>query len=201
MRHFTVTLTQPQVFLLEWLGKEEWSAYGECRSRDLDVLLALGLATLAQEPPTDRTGVGLTGSARALLWGNPEPPFGAMTDAVRDVLDEKRRHVIVEGWTPEHDDEHKAGELSAAGACYAMYATERQLGEPPPCDCPPPRWPWDRGWWKPNGVRRSLVKACSLLLAEIEKIDRFTDEQDRAAPAAQRPQLRLVEPTSEGGPR
>jgi hypothetical protein len=95
------------------------------------------------------------------------------TRAIADVIAERRRQIVEERWTPKHDDEHAPGDLSAAGACYAMYAAETQLrDELPPCDCPPPRWPWDRAWWKPNGVRRALVKAAALLIAEIEKIDR-----------------------------
>jgi hypothetical protein len=35
-------------------------------------------------------------------------------------------------------------------------------------------WPssWSRTWWKPSGGRRDLVKACALMVAEIERRDR-----------------------------
>lgn len=43
-------LTSAQCFLLEWLSKEESSAFGECRGSDLQVLLELKLAELGPYP-------------------------------------------------------------------------------------------------------------------------------------------------------
>jgi hypothetical protein len=78
------------------------------------------------------------------------------------VAAERRRQVDVEGWTPEHDDAHRLGELSRAGAAYAVFtpALSDQI------------WPWDKAWWKPTGFRRDLVKAAALIIAEGEKLDR-----------------------------
>lgn len=45
------TLTNSETFLLEWLGKEDSSAYGECKGRDLDVLVDLGLAEVGPMQP------------------------------------------------------------------------------------------------------------------------------------------------------
>lgn len=93
----------------------------------------------------------------------------AMTAAARDVLAERRRQIEAEGWTPEHDDEHGAGEMAAAAACYALNAAG--------CGCEVARnWPWDRSWWKPSTARRDLVKAAALILAEIERLDRAADD-------------------------
>mgnify|MGYP000899174808 CR=1 FL=1 len=90
---------------------------------------------------------------------------GTETNAARDVLAERRRQIEVEGWTPEHDDEHGAGEMAAAAACYALNAAG--------CGCEVARnWPWDGSWWKPSTARRDLVKAAALILAEIERLDR-----------------------------
>lgn len=111
--------------------------------------------------------------------------------AARDVLAERRRQVEVEGWTPEHDDEHQHGELARAAACYARpddvsYTDNygRALG-PDGNAVPMPvfdlrrysyqralRWPWERKWWKPADTRRNLVKAGALIIAEIERLDR-----------------------------
>lgn len=60
----TIMLSRGQAQLVDWLSKEEWSAYGECRGPDLDFLIAIGLATLASQPPHDRVGVGLTEAGR-----------------------------------------------------------------------------------------------------------------------------------------
>jgi len=53
----------------------------------------------------------------------------ATTPAARDVLAERQRQVTAEGWTPEHDDSHKAGSLAAAAACYTFNAAA-WLGSP-----------------------------------------------------------------------
>ena len=108
--------------------------------------------------------------------------------AAHDVLAERRRQVEIEGWEPDHDDEHDGGELAAAGAAYALHAADHlnphsqgDGGDEAP-DC----WPWHDGiagrgegpektkpaWWKPGTPRRNLIKAGALILAEIERLDR-----------------------------
>lgn len=87
--------------------------------------------------------------------------------AAQDVLTERRGQIEAEGWTPEHDDENTGFELARAGACYAEYGTW-----PAHSEIPPNSWPWPDAKWKPRGYRRNLIKACALLLAEIERIDR-----------------------------
>jgi hypothetical protein len=94
------------------------------------------------------------------------------------VAAERRRQIEVEGWTPEHDDAHRVGEMADAGAAYAhranlhfnhpAFGTERKAAE---AYCPN-LWPWDMAWWKPVGFRRDLVKAAALIAAEGEKFDR-----------------------------
>ena len=90
--------------------------------------------------------------------------------AVADIVAERRRQREVEGWTPEHDDEHTAGDLAMAGAAYAYHAAQ--------CDrashhhCIPVEWPWEDSWWKPKDRKRDLVRAAALLVAEIERTDR-----------------------------
>lgn len=84
-----------------------------------------------------------------------------------------RRH-SEEGWTPEHDDAHACGEIAAFAAVYAMPEGARD-------------WPTeDTGYgptlsealtpdgWQPKfrDRRRDLTKAATLILAEIERIDR-----------------------------
>lgn len=60
-------LTSQEKFLLEWLGREDWSAYGECEGQHLTVLINLGLAKTALSPPNGWTGVSLTDDGIALL--------------------------------------------------------------------------------------------------------------------------------------
>jgi hypothetical protein len=42
-----MTYTSQQHHLLEWLSKEDHSAYGECKGRDLDYLIEQGLARIS----------------------------------------------------------------------------------------------------------------------------------------------------------
>ena len=63
--------------------------------------------------------------------------------AVQDVLAERLRQVDGEGWTPEHDDQHRDCELAAAASSYAIAAVSpRAFGE----NNPPALWPWVKEW-------------------------------------------------------
>jgi hypothetical protein len=95
-----------------------------------------------------------------------QPCGNGMTHAARDVLSERQRQIEVEGWTPEGDAAYRDGELADAAACYAR--PRYRMGE----TCPP-EWPWAGKWWKPTDRRRNLVKAGALILAEIERLDRW----------------------------
>lgn len=100
---------------------------------------------------------------------------------------ERQRQVEEEGWTTEHDDAHRGGELATAAACYAiarpLYVEDRRAGAVIFRD----PWPWEDHWDKrkdcanwPNAIppvaserRRSLlVKAGALIAAEIDRLDR-----------------------------
>lgn len=122
----------------------------------------------APKPEAQDTDAGSDPTPSDLLaWGS---------QAVLDVTAERRRQVQVEGWGTEHDDEHAAGELVAAAACYAAHAT----GYVWDGEWPSEVWPWNLDSWKPTTPRRDLVKSAALILAEIERIDRA---------AAQRPEV------------
>jgi hypothetical protein len=110
--------------------------------------------------------------ARAAL-AMPATDRASWETAWTDVLSERKRQMRDEGWTPEHDDAHDRGELSAAAACYAHFGWVR-----PRNGMAPTEWPWSDEWWKPTDRRRDLVKAAALLLAEIERLDRLTPPED-----------------------
>lgn len=107
------------------------------------------------------------------------------TQAMQDVIAERRRQIETEGWISQHDDEHTDGSLARAAACYALHAGDeaalaskaipwrnQDLDGLPDC------WPdsWDSSWWKPKDMRRNLVRAAALLIADIERLDRSTKE-------------------------
>lgn len=96
---------------------------------------------------------------------------------------ERRRQVDTERWTPAHDDEHGAGELADAAACYALHASMHSIPIVPK-NLPgaiEALWPWDFHWWKPGDAKRDLEKAGALLAAEWERIDRL--EKNAELPA------------------
>lgn len=89
--------------------------------------------------------------------------------SIADVVAERRRQIDVEGWTPEHDDEHGRGEMAMAAATYAVSDKVGTIGRDPYYAL---LWPWDESWWKPKDRRRDLIRAAALLIAEIERLDR-----------------------------
>lgn len=93
----------------------------------------------------------------------------------RDVLAERQRQILQEGFSPNHDAEHRGGELALAATCYADEAvTQICQPEREPCltQLVPGWWPFEPSWWKPSlDVRKNLVKATALLLAQGDAID------------------------------
>lgn len=93
---------------------------------------------------------------------------------VNNIMDEIRRErerqIAEEGWTPEHDDQHTAGELALAGSAYAHGAAfSDQLRS---AGGIPSQWPFESSWWKPKTRRRDLIRAAALIWAEIDRLDR-----------------------------
>lgn len=88
-----------------------------------------------------------------------------MKTGIELIAAERERQITAEGWTPEHDDAHKEGELAQAALCYI----ESALGIVDEDDVPL-SWPWDKSWWKPSD--RDLEKAGALIAAEIDRLSR-----------------------------
>lgn len=99
------------------------------------------------------------------------------TTVLLEIADERLRQIEGEGFTREHDDNHDPGELAAAGAAYAVNASDElhPFSQGDGQRRAPPSWPWDIGWWRPKNPRRDLVRAAALLVAEIERIDRAAE--------------------------
>lgn len=105
-----------------------------------------------------------------------ELPQGDRLDGVGRIAVERCRQLQVEGWTAEHDDEHRDGTLADAAACYAMTRRSRlEVGIEK-------LWRWGREWWKPasDGSAsfvpqrvRDLEKAGGLIAAEIDRLLRL----------------------------
>lgn len=93
---------------------------------------------------------------------------------------ERQRQIDVEGWTPEHDDEHADSQMADAAMCYIGTTTNKESEYSRLDDKPPSAWPWDAEWWKPasyNNRVRNLVKAGALIAAEIDRLNRAEGEE------------------------
>lgn len=88
--------------------------------------------------------------------------------SLQDVIAERKRQVEVEGWTPDHDDMHQPGEMALAAGCYCFWSFPND----DTANAARAFWPWEKDWFKPKDVRRDLVRAAALILAEIERHDR-----------------------------
>lgn len=97
-----------------------------------------------------------------------------------EIQAERDAHKTREGWSDEIDDLHVNSELSFAAASYAMHASKFRdaeiYGVNYQIKAPPPSWPWANRWWKPKDKRRDLIKAAALIVAEIERLDRWSSQ-------------------------
>src|SRR5690348_10058179 len=109
-----------------------------------------------------------------------------MKSGIELIADERARQISGEGWTAEHDDGHKAGEIAMAAAVYAspepIYVhgirvvpanSARGLADCYQYDFKEKKgywdaWPWHDGWLKRTNRIRDLTKAGALIAAEID---------------------------------
>lgn len=98
------------------------------------------------------------------------PRDPATLDGAEIIAAERKRQIEQEGWSEEHDDTHKRGQLALAASCYALPPYERGRALD---------WPWDRKWWKPtpDDRIRELAKAGALIAAEIDRLKRLASTE------------------------
>ena len=82
-----------------------------------------------------------------------------MSAAIGDVVAERIRQIMQEGYLPEVNDKKDASQL--AGGAVAYILGDRSW------------WPFEESQLKLTGRRRNLVKAAAMLIAEIERLDRM----------------------------
>ncbi len=88
---------------------------------------------------------------------------------ILDEIEAGRAKQIQKGWTAEHDDHHEDGALAIAAGCLAIYSAT--------CNMPKHMFPWDNETevrWCDKPRRDQLIIAASLIVAEIERLDRAT---------------------------
>lgn len=109
-----------------------------------------------------------------------------MKTAIELITEERQRQIVEKGWTCEHDDTHVNCELADAAACYAagypLYV-ETHDGENTSMGFDI-IWPWDINYWKPNPENRieDLTKAGALIVAEIERLQRLSQNEKVKCP-------------------
>lgn len=100
-----------------------------------------------------------------------------MKTGIQLIAEERQRQIEIEGWTYEHDAEHKEGELANAACAYAMTNDmisfiDNEWGN----DMFLHFWPFDLEWLKrdytdnTNLRIRDLQKAGALIVAEIDRL-------------------------------
>ncbi|MDP1866971.1 MAG: hypothetical protein Q8L13_11610 [Bradyrhizobium sp.] len=107
------------------------------------------------------------------------------------VLHERFRQRDVEGYDLEHDDGHTPRELAQAGAAYFIGDATRAVdaaGKPIPISGNG-LWPWTDGY-KPQALRRDLVRGCALGIAAGELADRSRKPRTSVTPVSKREALR-----------
>jgi hypothetical protein len=101
-------------------------------------------------------------------------PTGAGESGVDLIAAERKRQIEVEGWTPDHDDEHVNGEMAMSAVAYAwppditVYGVRRDQA-----------WPFGSCDWKPGDRIRELTKAGALIAAEIDRLQRAAPGPER----------------------
>lgn len=94
------------------------------------------------------------------------------------IAQERARQMDFEGWTPEHDAHHQNGELLTAGVAYARTVELRRIGFEtghlawalPAGGFVAAVWPWPAATFKPVDDVRDLVRAASLIAAELDRL-------------------------------
>ena len=94
---------------------------------------------------------------------------------------ERERQQSIEGWTPEHDEQHRDEALAWAAACYAARGrifregTDHR-GYPIVYDAWPDSWSlvWDKR--KKHTRLKQLAIAGALIAAEIDRLQRVGEK-------------------------
>ncbi len=83
---------------------------------------------------------------------------------IDEIAAERQRQIESEGRTPERDDKHMDGVFGLSvrdkqNICWLFSAGWRVS--------------WPGKWGKPKDLRRDLIRAGALIVAEIERMDRM----------------------------
>lgn len=166
---------------------------GEPLERSYSTTAYAGVAQTLQVGPDGASVIFPRGGMVACSWGClavlAAQRAGASADAAVKIVAERERQVTAEGYSPDHDASHPAGELAVAGAFYALGVArgDGPLVDPgvlhhdpegPDLDRAFWRWPWEGQWWKPKTPERDLIRAGALIAAELDRLRRHEPDPE-----------------------
>jgi hypothetical protein len=99
------------------------------------------------------------------------------TDEIWDDVSRERINQICLGFTPAHDDAHTAAQLTDAAMAFVAAGdliTLEPVGLSKDHQCVPEElWPWEKeGFKRCETARENYIIAITLLVAEVERLDR-----------------------------
>ncbi len=113
-------------------------------------------------------------------------------DILHEVLCKRERQRKYHGFDATHDDKYKDDEFVRAAICYLIIGSKnKDTGKVNTADevyesMVNPNsldetniWPWDLKWWRPKDKRSNYIKAISLLVAEVERMDRENEPSSK----------------------
>jgi len=101
-----------------------------------------------------------------------------MKTGIELITEERQRQISQEGWTPNHDDKMRHGQIAEAALTYIeTHLIRENFNEDKVAvriaDVAGDRWPWAEQWFKPKNSIHDLVKAGALIAAEIDRLQRL----------------------------
>ena len=115
------------------------------------------------------------------MWFGAKPQEPEVKSGVQLIKEERLRQINFEGFSPRHDDCYTKDELAKAAACYALPKRCRNPYWGKSGKLLPHYWPWAERYWKPSPDDRirELAKAGALIAAEIDRLQRKKQEEQR----------------------
>lgn len=93
-----------------------------------------------------------------------------MTKAIELIAAERQRGIEKEKYDADHDDEHVAGHIAQGGIAYVMAFIRQHNEKRPDLDFVREMyWPFEASTWKPGDRVRNLVKAGTMIAAELDR--------------------------------
>jgi len=98
------------------------------------------------------------------------------TNIAREITAKRTRQQEYHGFSVEHDDRYHNAELAQAAGTYALVAAFPGRED----EIRGRHWPFPDHWLRHGAPRELLLNAATLIIAEIERLDRLPQQKDEA---------------------